>query len=56
MSLNRMKHLDLRWYWLRDVVEAGLVKPSYVPTEDMAADILIKVTADDGGKRLSSSN
>ena len=39
---GRMKHLDLRWYWLRDVVEAGLVKPSYVPTEDMAADILTK--------------
>ena len=27
---------------MRDVVEAGLVKPSYVPTEDMAAEILTK--------------
>ena len=39
---GRMKHLDLRWYWLRDVVESGIVKPVFVPTEDMAADILTK--------------
>jgi hypothetical protein len=39
---GRMKHLDLRWYWLRDVVDSGVVKPVFVPTEDMAADILTK--------------
>jgi hypothetical protein len=39
---GRMKHLDLRWFWLRDVVDSGLVKPAFIPTEDMAADILTK--------------
>ena len=37
-----MKHLDLRWYWLRDVVDAGTLDPSFVPTNEMAADILTK--------------
>ena len=39
---GRMKHLDLRWFWLRDVVDYGLIRPVFVPTEDMAADILTK--------------
>src|SRR5882757_5305471 len=34
---GRMKHLDLRFYWLRDVVEAGTIDPSFVSTNDMAA-------------------
>jgi len=39
---GRMKHLDLRWYWLRDAVDCGRIKPEFIPTEDMAADILTK--------------
>ena len=39
---GRMKHLDLRFYWLRDAVEAGLMAVSYVPTEEMPADLLTK--------------
>ena len=39
---GRMKHLDLRWFWLRDTVETGVIKPSFIPTEDMAADMLTK--------------
>jgi len=39
---SKMKYLDLRWYWLRDVVDLEIVKPVFVPTEDMAADILTK--------------
>ena len=39
---GRMKHLDLRFYWLRDVVEAGHVKVCYVSTQSMPADILTK--------------
>ena len=37
-----MKHLDLRFYWLRDTVEAGKIKPSYIPTGEMVADALTK--------------
>jgi hypothetical protein len=48
---GRMKHLDLRFFWLRDVVSAGQIALHYIPTADMAADLLtkglacIKVTA-----------
>jgi hypothetical protein len=39
---GRMKHLDLRFYWLRDTVDAGIIKPLFIPTDQMAADILTK--------------
>jgi hypothetical protein len=37
-----MKHLDLRFHWLRDTVESGAITPSFIPTNEMAADILTK--------------
>jgi hypothetical protein len=37
-----MKHLNLRFYWLRNVVVAGQIIIRYVPTADMAADLLTK--------------
>ncbi|KAJ3474116.1 hypothetical protein NLI96_g12644 [Meripilus lineatus] len=39
---GRMKHLDLRFYWLRDAVENGTLSIDYEPTDSMAADILTK--------------
>ena len=39
---GRMKHLDLKFYWLRDEVEAGTISPVYIPTSDQIADILTK--------------
>lgn len=39
---GRMKHLDIRWYWLRDNVESGLLKPVHLSTNDNVADILTK--------------
>ena len=39
---GRMKHMDLRYFWLRDVVEKGLIRLEYIPTDDMVADILTK--------------
>ena len=40
---GRMKHLDLRYYWLRDMVDGGLIKVDYVPTLEMPADGLTKL-------------
>ena len=37
-----MKHMDLRFYWLRDVVEKGLLDVKYIPTTHMVADLLTK--------------
>jgi hypothetical protein len=42
---GRMKHLDLRYYWLRDQVNIGVITPLYVPTEEMPADLLTKSLA-----------
>ena len=40
---GRMKHLDLRFYWLRDMVDAGLIRVDYIATEAMPADGLTKL-------------
>jgi len=37
-----MKHLDLRFYWLRDEVEKGHINLVHLRTDDMVADILTK--------------
>jgi hypothetical protein len=39
---GKMKHLSLRLFWLRDAVQDGLIAPTFVSTEDMAADIFTK--------------
>ena len=39
---GRMKHLDLRFYWLREAVEDGIIDPIYVSTDEQVADILTK--------------
>ena len=40
-----MKHLDLRFYWLREAVEEGIIDPLYVSTDEQVADILTKAVA-----------
>jgi len=40
-----MKHLDLRFYWLRNVVDSGLIMPVFVPTTAQVADIFTKLLA-----------
>lgn len=39
---GRLKHIQLRLYWLRNVVEEGEIAPQYVPTEGMVVDLLRK--------------
>lgn len=39
---GRMKHLDLRFFWLRDEVERGQIGVKYVPTDENPADLLTK--------------
>jgi Reverse transcriptase (RNA-dependent DNA polymerase)/gag-polypeptide of LTR copia-type/GAG-pre-integrase domain/Integrase core domain len=39
---GRMKHLDLKFHWLRENVEGGMIKPKHVGTNDMIADCLTK--------------
>ena len=39
---GRMKHLSLCLFWIRDAVQEGLIVPSFVLTQNMAANILTK--------------
>ena len=39
---SKMKHVDLRLHWLRDVVECGYLQPVHLSTHDMPADLLTK--------------
>ena len=38
----RTKHIDVRYHWIRWVVEQGAIKIIYCPTDDMVADALTK--------------
>ena len=37
-----MKHLDLWFYWLQDVVEDGPIKVQFLRTEEMPTDLMTK--------------
>ena len=39
---GRIKHLDLRFYWLRDIVDSGQISVVHCPTAKMPADLLTK--------------
>nr|GAT43152.1 predicted protein [Mycena chlorophos] len=39
---GRMKHLDLRFYWLREAVERGIIAIVHLPGVEMPADLLTK--------------
>jgi hypothetical protein len=42
---GRMKNLDLCFFWLRNMVNSGVIAMRYLPTADMAADLLTKALA-----------
>ena len=45
---GRMKHLDLRYYWLRDAVNTKCIALSYIPTaEDNTMSISESCTRDE---------
>lgn len=39
---KRTKHIDIRHHFIRDALKNGQIDVSFVPTEDMGADILTK--------------
>ena len=42
-----MKHMDLRFYWLRDMVNKKVLQVEYVPTTLQPADLLTKALPKD---------
>ncbi len=41
-SSDRSKHIKIRYFWLKDRVDAKDVLVEYIPTGDMLADLLTK--------------
>ena len=39
---KRSKHVDIRYHYIREVIERGLVEVNYIPGEDNPADLLTK--------------
>jgi hypothetical protein len=38
----RTKHIDLRYHFIREVVEHGKIKVKYIPTDDNVSNIFTK--------------
>ena len=39
---KRTKHIDIRWHFIREVVDREEIKLTYIPTAEQAADLLTK--------------
>jgi hypothetical protein len=39
---KRTKHIEIRWHWIRGVIEKGKISIHYLPTKEMLADGLTK--------------
>jgi hypothetical protein len=37
-----MKHLNLCFFWSRNIANSGVIVVRYIPTADMAADLLTR--------------
>jgi hypothetical protein len=52
MLHSRTKHIEVRYHFLRDIVEKGNIDLIHVPTEKQLADILAKPLDQDTFARL----
>lgn len=41
-SRRKTKHIEIKYHFIRNLVEAGRIKLTYCPSEDMIADMLTK--------------
>jgi hypothetical protein len=39
---DRTRHINIRYFFVKDRIDQGEIKVQYLPTEDMIADILTK--------------
>ena len=42
---SHMKHIDLRYHFIREAVEDNIIRMEYIPTQENIADIFTKVLA-----------
>jgi hypothetical protein len=41
-TISRTKHLQVRYYYVKQMIDQKFIQIEYLPTEDMIADILTK--------------
>ena len=51
----RTKHIDIRYHFIRYVIEEGKIRLTYCPTEDMTADIFTKALPSAKAKHFAAS-
>ena len=51
-SAERTRHIAIRFFWLKDRVDAGELAIVYCPTADMVADLLTKPLQGEAFRRL----
>lgn len=51
----RTKHIDIRYHFIRYIIEAGTIKLVYCPTNDMTADVLTKALPSVKAKHFASA-
>jgi hypothetical protein len=39
---GRMKHIAIKWHWIRDSIKHGEIEAHFLPTREMIADIFTK--------------
>ena len=42
MFHDKMKHIEIRYFYIRDMVQKGAIKLQYVSTNEQVADVLTK--------------
>jgi len=42
---DKSKHIEIKYHFIRDMVQKGVVKLKYVPTEEQVANVLTKPLA-----------
>ena len=43
-SFKRAKHIKVRFFWLKDLIDEGEIILKYVPSEELVANMLTKAT------------
>ena len=51
----RTKHIDIRYHFIRYIIEAGTIKLVYCPTDDMTADTLTKALPSAKAKHFATA-
>jgi hypothetical protein len=41
-SFKRAKHIKVRFFWLKDLIDQGIIEMIYTPTDELVVDILTK--------------